>query len=91
MLPVAPERIRYEKVMSEEGGRFYHAQNRYLVIDSDVDESFDHPDYRWMAVHQLVGLLRHSHYLNVQARSLVACLHSLFAGAVTRSSHLSPG
>ncbi|NED05567.1 NDP-hexose 2,3-dehydratase, partial [Streptomyces sp. SID6648] len=38
---------------------------------------FSHPDFRWMTVRQLVDLLRHSHYVNIQARSLVACLHSL--------------
>lgn len=30
-----------------------------------------------MTVQQLTGLLRHSHYVNIQARSLIACLHSL--------------
>ena len=83
LLRAPQESIRYESIMSEEGGRFYHAQNRYLIVDSPLDESFDHPDFRWMALHQLVDLLRHSNYLNVQARSLVACLHSLFAGAAT--------
>jgi oxidase EvaA len=71
-------RVRYDTILSEEGGRFYHARNRYLVVETDVDAAVVHPDYRWMALHQLVDLLRHSHYLNVQARSLVACLHSLY-------------
>jgi len=36
--------------------------------------------YRWMTIDQMVGLLRHTHYVNVQARSLITCLHSLVAG-----------
>ncbi|MFM9701593.1 NDP-hexose 2,3-dehydratase family protein [Streptomyces galilaeus] len=77
VLAAGPDRIRFEAVLSEEGGRFFHARNRYLIVDSDVPEDPGHPDYRWLSMDQLTGLLRHSHYLNVQARSLVACLRGL--------------
>ncbi|MFD9718066.1 NDP-hexose 2,3-dehydratase family protein [Streptomyces sp. NPDC059076] len=76
VLSAAPEQIRYDTVLSEEGGRFYHALNRYLIVEV-APTKIEHPDYRWTAVHQLTELLRHSHYLNIQARSLVACLHGL--------------
>ncbi|MFF4159679.1 NDP-hexose 2,3-dehydratase family protein [Streptomyces sp. NPDC001678] len=79
VLSAGKERIRFEALLSEEGGRFHHARNRYLVVDSDVPADPGHPDYRWLAVRQLTALLRHSHYLNVQARSLVACLHSVLS------------
>ncbi|MFV2104609.1 NDP-hexose 2,3-dehydratase family protein [Micromonospora sp. LOL_024] len=78
VLRADPGQIRFDTELSEEGGRFYHARNRYLIIETDLDA--DAPDFRWMTLHQLVDLLRHSHYLNVQARSLVACLHSLSVG-----------
>lgn len=65
-------------MLSEEGGRFFHALNRYLIVETDQDVPRDHPDHRWMTLHQLSDLLRHSHYVNVQARSLIACLHSLY-------------
>ncbi|MBT2210151.1 MULTISPECIES: NDP-hexose 2,3-dehydratase family protein [Actinomadura] len=78
VLAAPPERIRFSSVLSEEGGRFYGARNRYLIVEADADHAPDPgPDYRWLTLHQLVGLLRHSHYVNVEARSLVACLHSL--------------
>src|SRR5207244_3792019 len=80
VLDAPADRIRYDTMLSEEGGRFYHARNRYMLVEADVDVAPDHPDYRWMTVHQLTNLLRHSHYINVQARSLIACLRSLFAG-----------
>ncbi len=79
VLNATPGQIRFDTLLSEEGGRFYHAQNRYCIVETapgDVDLVAS-PDFRWMSLHQLVGLLRHSHYINVQARSLIACLHSL--------------
>ena len=75
-----PEQVRFEAVLSEQGGRFFRGLNRYLIIETDADPVMEHPDFRWMTLHQLVDLLRHSHYLNVQARSLVCCLHSLSWG-----------
>ncbi|MFF4229271.1 NDP-hexose 2,3-dehydratase family protein [Streptomyces sp. NPDC001820] len=77
VLDARPEQIRFDAVHSEEGGRFFHARNRYLVVE--VAEDFDavRPGYRWVTLAQLSALLRHSHYLNVEARSLVACLHTL--------------
>lgn len=72
-------RIRYDVLQSEEGGRFYHAQNRYLMVEVEDDFPMEVPDrYRWVTVHQLLGLLRLSNYVNVEARSLVACLQTLW-------------
>ncbi|MDQ0779124.1 oxidase EvaA [Streptomyces aurantiacus] len=76
---VPPEQVRFDAVQSEEGGRFHHAECRYTVIEVGDDFPVEEPEgYRWLAMHQVTRLLRHSHYLNVQARSLVACLHSLW-------------
>jgi oxidase EvaA len=76
---VDPSCVRYDAVLSEEGGRFYHARTRYQVIEVGDDFPLETPpDLRWMTVHQLIELLRHSHYLNVEARSLLACVHSLW-------------
>ncbi|QEU97856.1 NDP-hexose 2,3-dehydratase family protein [Streptomyces kanamyceticus] len=87
VLRADPSDIRYDTVLSEEGGRFYHALSRYMIVETDP-AGIDHPDYRWIAVHQLMELLPHSHYVNVQARSLVTCLHSLVGsyGATRRST-----
>ncbi|HKS50125.1 MAG TPA: NDP-hexose 2,3-dehydratase family protein [Amycolatopsis sp.] len=77
VLGAKAEEIRFDTVLSEEGGRFYRARSRYLVVEVD-DEAIpaEPPDYRWMTLYQLSGLLRHSHYVNVQARTLIACLRS---------------
>ncbi|MFI1913903.1 NDP-hexose 2,3-dehydratase family protein [Nocardia sp. NPDC020380] len=77
VLRAVPQQIRYDAIQSEEGGRFFRAQNRYVIVE--IDREPDIPaDYRWMTIGQLTGLLEHSHYLNVQARSLIACLNALW-------------
>ncbi|MCO1576062.1 NDP-hexose 2,3-dehydratase family protein [Crossiella sp. SN42] len=77
VLSAGHEQLRFDAVHSEEGGRFYHARNRYLVVEVASDFEPEHPSYRWLTLAQLVDLLRHSNYINVQARSLIACLHGL--------------
>jgi oxidase EvaA len=77
MVSAPASRIRFDVTHSEEGGRFYHVRNRYLIVDVDDDRLPELPDYRWLSLHQLGVLVQHSHYLNVQARSLLADLHSL--------------
>ncbi|MFI7640925.1 NDP-hexose 2,3-dehydratase family protein [Nonomuraea sp. NPDC049400] len=75
VLGTPPGRVLFDTMLSEEGGRFYHARNRYLIVETDADHA--HPDFRWVSLPQLTELLRHSHYLNVQARTLIACLYSV--------------
>ena len=69
--------IRYDAVQSEEGGRFYQADTRYQIIDVGEDFPLEVPDdFRWITVRQLNELLRHSNYLNIQIRSMLAALHT---------------
>ncbi|MEU2182057.1 NDP-hexose 2,3-dehydratase family protein [Streptomyces thermolilacinus] len=77
VLAARPEQILYDAVQSEEGGRFYRALSRYLVVETD-DDPVVPEDHRWMTVAQLVTLLQHSNYCNIQARSLIACLQSVW-------------
>ncbi|MER6127341.1 NDP-hexose 2,3-dehydratase family protein [Streptomyces sp. NPDC001795] len=73
-----PEQVLFDTVLSEEGGRFLHAQNRYLIVEADDGEPAEVPaDYRWVTLRQLGELLKYSHYLNVQARTLVAALRTV--------------
>ncbi|MEV4053668.1 NDP-hexose 2,3-dehydratase family protein [Amycolatopsis sp. NPDC049688] len=75
VLTADPARIRYDAVHAEEGGRFDHAESRYLAVDVTGDAPDPPPPgFRWVTLGQLDGLLRHSNYVNVQARSLTACL-----------------
>ncbi|NDL56884.1 NDP-hexose 2,3-dehydratase [Phytoactinopolyspora sp. XMNu-373] len=69
--------IRFDTTLSDEGGRFYRISNRHLIVETG--NAGEYPGFRWASVRQLIGLLRHSNYLNIQTRSLVACLYSLLA------------
>jgi oxidase EvaA len=79
VLAAGPERIRYEAVHSEEGGRFLNAENRYLVVEVTEDEVPLNPPagYQWVTIGQLGALIKHGHYVNVQARTLLACLNAM--------------
>ncbi|MER7109333.1 NDP-hexose 2,3-dehydratase family protein [Streptomyces sp. NPDC000229] len=69
---------RYDHVLSEEGGRFHNALTRYQIIEVGEEFPLDVPQhFCWMTARQLTDLLRHGHYLNVEARSLLTCLYSL--------------
>jgi oxidase EvaA len=69
--------VRYDAVLSEEGGRFHHALTRYRIVEVDDAFPVEVPEeFCWMTVRQLTDLLRHGHYLNIETRSLLACLQS---------------
>ncbi|MEU8382876.1 NDP-hexose 2,3-dehydratase family protein [Streptosporangium sp. NPDC048865] len=80
VLGAPPDRIRADVMLSDEGGRFLASMHRHLVVETD--ERFDHPGFRWMTLRQFAELLTHSHYVNVQARSLLACVNALLLGPV---------
>ncbi|MGP4052515.1 NDP-hexose 2,3-dehydratase family protein [Streptomyces sp. 2A115] len=82
VLSADPSRIRYEALHSEEGGRFLKAESRYLFVEADESEAplVPPPGYAWVTPGQLHSLTQHSHYVNVQARTLLAVLNT---GAVT--------
>ncbi len=88
-LQAAPAQIHYCAVQSEEGGRFYHFQNRYMIVELPPDTVLDPPDtFIWMTLAQLYMLLPHG-YVNIEARSLLACLPLSHAGAAGASTGLS--
>ncbi|MEU0839647.1 NDP-hexose 2,3-dehydratase family protein [Streptomyces sp. NPDC005962] len=78
VLGASPDSVRFDTTLSEEGGRFFHTRGRYMIVEVAPERDLAVPDdFRWVTMRQLASLLRHSHYVNVQARSLIACLHSL--------------
>jgi len=71
----ARDRMLVDALHSEEGGRFYHAESRYLVIDVGEDFGLDVPsDYCWMTPEQLTGFVCFSNHVNVSARCLLSCM-----------------
>jgi dTDP-4-dehydro-6-deoxy-alpha-D-glucopyranose 2,3-dehydratase len=73
-----PAQVTYTAVHSEEGGRFLNAENRYLIVQADPSQvpTEPPPGYLWVTPAQLSSLLRHGHYVNVQARTLLAAINS---------------
>ena len=71
-------RILYNSIQSEEGGRFYHMQNRNMIVELDETEDLDMPvNYIWMTINQMMDFMRYSMF-NIEARSLVASLNFLY-------------
>ncbi|MFD0799755.1 NDP-hexose 2,3-dehydratase family protein [Streptomonospora algeriensis] len=79
VLTAPPERVRYDTVQSEEGGRFYHARSRYMIVETESKGAFaEDPRFTWVTPGRLVALCRDSGPVNVQARTLLACLHTVW-------------
>ena len=75
VLNAKKEQIIYDALQSEEGGRFYHEQNRNMIVVADDDFPMDLPlTYQWMTLGQINEFMRYSNYINIQARSLIAAL-----------------
>ena len=69
------EGILTDVILSEEGGRFYHEQNRNLIIKIDADELTEIPDdYEWADLATLSHMIRNSSDLNIQLRDLVSLI-----------------
>ncbi|MFJ4918331.1 NDP-hexose 2,3-dehydratase family protein [Streptomyces sp. NPDC088725] len=75
VLEADASRIRYETIHSEEGGRFLNAESRYMFVEATEEEAPTNPPpgYRWVTAGQLTALTQHGNYVNVQARTLLAC------------------
>ncbi|MEV4057752.1 NDP-hexose 2,3-dehydratase family protein [Amycolatopsis sp. NPDC049688] len=79
VLDAPPEAVKHDVVHSEEGGRFHHAENRYVVVEVGDDFPVEvPPDFIWMTARQATNLVRYSNYFNVEARSLLTGLHTLW-------------
>ena len=61
--------------MSEEGGRFYHEENRNLIIEIDTRELSDlNNDYMWVNYATLNKLVESNNVLNIQLRNLMSLI-----------------
>lgn len=75
VLNAKPEQVVFDTLQSEEGGRFYHEQNRNMLVIADEDFDLDVPaTYCWMALGQINNFLLYNNYINIQARSLIAAI-----------------
>ena len=59
-------------ILSEEGGRFYHEQNRNMIIQVDKNDLNLPPDYLWVTADTLNHLILNNNTLNIQLRNLMS-------------------
>ena len=75
VLNVPKDKIIFDTLQSEEGGRFFKEQNRNMVVFAGDEITCDLPEnYIWMTLNQLLTFIKYNNYLNIQARSLIAAL-----------------
>ena len=75
MVNAKGDNVVFDTLQSEEGGRFYHEENRNMLWM--VDESFPAEEssrYFWMSKKQINHFLRFNNFLNVESRSLLAII-----------------
>ena len=70
----APEFILYDTLQSEEGGRFYQVQNRYMLVYKEGGRDLEiNDDFKLFSFSQVCSFLKHG-YFNIEARSLIAAI-----------------
>lgn len=76
VLEAPKERVLYDVLQSEEGGRFYREQNRNMIVLADDNFPSELPErYRWMTLGQIYRFLKFNNYINIQARSLLSAIN----------------
>lgn len=76
VMSASKDKVLLDNMQSEEGGRFYHEQNRNIVVEADENFPLELPErYTWMTLRQIYTFLRFNNYLNIQARSIIAALN----------------
>ena len=69
------EEIILDVFLSEEGGRFYHEQNRNVIIKIADDELKQLPEgYFWVNYSTLNYMIQINNCLNIQLRNLLSLL-----------------
>lgn len=67
--------VKLDVLLSEEGGRFYHEQNRNIIMEIGTNELTDLPDgYFWCSFTTLNMLCQVNNVLNIQLRNLLSLL-----------------
>lgn len=70
------EKVIKSVLLSEEGGRFYHEENRNIILEADNDLKINNicEKYKWLTLGQINFLISKDSYVNIQARNLIALI-----------------
>lgn len=67
--------IKNDVILSEEGGRFYHEQNRNIILNVPPERVGELPEgYFWLDYKTLNGMVQYNNVLNIQLRNLLSLL-----------------
>lgn len=67
--------IKNSVILSEEGGRFYHEQNKNIILNVPPERVGDLPEgYFWLDYKTLNGMVQYNNVLNIQLRNLLSLL-----------------
>ena len=73
----AQDGILFDQILSEEGGRFYHEQNRNVVLSIPFSQLPSLPeDYMLLDLKTLNELVQFNNLLNIQLRNLLSVLEA---------------
>ncbi len=68
-------KIIYNKVHSDEGGRFFHSQSKNIIVKiSDDEKIILNSNYIWMSHNQVLHFIKKGIF-NIEARLLFACFN----------------
>ena len=68
-------RILYNKIQSDEGGRFFHSQRKNIIVEIDESEKIRlNQNYIWMSHNQILHFIQKGIF-NIEARMLFACFN----------------
>ncbi|MFC4804980.1 NDP-hexose 2,3-dehydratase family protein [Filifactor villosus] len=70
------QNIRFDTVLSEEGGRFYHEQNHNVIIEIEEELRELPQGYFWVDYKTLAELIMVNNVLNIQLRNLLSVLEA---------------
>ncbi|MDO4794016.1 MAG: NDP-hexose 2,3-dehydratase family protein [Filifactor alocis] len=70
------QNIRFDTVLSEEGGRFYHEQNHNVIIEIEEELRELPQGYFWVDYKTLAELITVNNVLNIQLRNLLSVLEA---------------
>jgi hypothetical protein len=69
------DQIRNNVILSEEGGRFYHEQNKNIVLRVSHERIGELPEgYFWLDYATLNAMVQFNNVLNIQLRNLLSIL-----------------
>lgn len=72
---IKSKNILYDNVLSDEGGRFYHSQVKYMACKLDKNQNIQLPDsYIWLSQNQIIDLIN-KQKIDIEARLLFGIIN----------------